>query len=71
MFFGKNAYNLHYKIHNEKEIDCFITNVLGGKDPVKYKRELFVQQYLTPPHNKTASQNIINAILGVEDYEYC
>lgn len=69
--FGKNAYDLHFKIHNEKEIDRFIINVLNGKDSVKSKRELFIQQYLTPPHNKTASQNIINAILGVEEYKLC
>lgn len=69
--FGKNAYNLHYKIHNEKEIDSFINNVINSKDAMKTKRELFMQQYLIPPHNKTASQNIINAILGVEEYKHC
>lgn len=60
---------LHYKGYNEKDIEGFIVNVINGKDPLKIERQAFVDEYLTPPNKKTASQNIINAILGKEEYK--
>lgn len=36
----------------------------------KQERESLFNNYLCPPNNKTASQNIINAILGEEEYAH-
>lgn len=66
--FGKRAYELHYKGNNHEDIEQFIQNVLDGYDPLKEARQQYVASELTPPHGKTACQNIINAILGQEDY---
>ena len=36
---------------------------------MKSEREHFYNKYLIPPHGKTACENIINAILGQEEYK--
>lgn len=64
-----NAYNLHYKATSESQIEEFIQNVILGVDPLKEERELFYKSQLLPPHGKTACENIINAILGEEEYK--
>lgn len=38
-------------------------------DSKNEEREEFYQSYLVPPHGKSASQNIMNAILGEEEYK--
>lgn len=65
----EQSLNLHYKAYNQKDIEFFILNVINGEDSLKDKRRKFVNDYLTPPYNKTACQNIINAILGEEEYK--
>ena len=65
----EQSLNLHYKGYNKKDIERFIVNVINGEDSLKDKRQKFVDDYLTPPNNKTACQNIINAILGEEEYK--
>ena len=62
------ALNLHYKGKTNKDIEDFIINVINGYDPLKEKRNHFVDNYLTPPNGKTACENIINAILGQGEY---
>ncbi len=63
--FAKKAYRLHYMGHCREDIEHFIQSVvLEGNDPLKKKRAAYLQEYLIPPHGKTASQNIIDAILG-------
>lgn len=62
------ALYLHYKGYNKEDIEKFILDVVNGIDPYKLKRDYFVEKYLTPPYGKTASENIINAILGQEEY---
>lgn len=62
------AMKLHYKGNNRTDIDIFIQNVINEVDPLKEERKLFVKSFLTPPHGKTACDNIINAILGEEEY---
>lgn len=61
--FGKLAFEQHYHAHNEADILEFIENVvLEGKDTMKEKRDAFYTSYLTPPNNKTASENIYDEI---------
>ena len=59
---------LHYKGYSKEDIEGFILDVINGNDELKNKRESFVQSYLVPPYGKTACENIINAILGHEEY---
>lgn len=66
--FGQMAFDLHYKGHTKEEIEQFVLNVINGIDPMKREREKFYREYLIPPHGKTACENIINAILGEEEY---
>lgn len=61
---GKIAYNLHYKGHSEQDIKEFIDNIIKGIDPLKKDRVDFYNQFLLPPNSKTASENIIDSILG-------
>lgn len=62
------ALNLHYKGYNTNDIENFILDVIKGEDPLKQQRQQFVDRFFTPPHNKTACENIINSILGKEEY---
>lgn len=65
------ALDVHYKGSNIKEIESFILEtVIGGNDPMKENRLKYKSTFLVPPHGKTATQNIINAILGEEEYSY-
>lgn len=64
--FGRRAFELHYLGRNAKEIETFITNIIEGKDDLKNARERFYQEYLLPPNGNNASDNIINAILSIE-----
>ena len=66
--FGQQAYDLYYKGSSAKEIEEFIQGVIDGKDPRKEERERFYNNYLLPPHNQTACENIISAILGIPPY---
>lgn len=66
--FGQMAYDLHDKGSSQEDIERFILNVIAEKDPRREERESFYHTYLVPPHCKSASQNIINAILGTEEY---
>lgn len=62
--FGKMAHNMHYIGRCKQDIELFIQNVIKGEDPMKEERERFYNEYLLPPNNKTASENIIETILG-------
>lgn len=62
--FAKDAFNLHYKGYNKKNIEDFINNVINGIDPMKEKRDAFFNECLLPPNGKLASENIISNILG-------
>lgn len=66
--FAKKAFDLHYKGKNHQDIEQFIKDIIVGNDPLKKSRTHFLASDLTPPHGKTACQNIINAILGKEEY---
>jgi UDP-N-acetylglucosamine 2-epimerase len=63
--FGKMALNHHYTAKNEEEIIHFIEDVvISGKDTMKDIRNSFINQYLLPPHNKSASENIFNELVN-------
>ena len=63
--FGLKALELHYKAKTIEAIEDFINNVVVGEnDDMKPAREEFYTYYLQPPHNKTACENILDAILG-------
>ena len=66
--FGEKCFGQYYFGHNAQDIESFIKNVINGVDPRKEEREEFIKQYLLPPNGKTACENIINAILGEEEY---
>lgn len=67
--FGRGAYAQHYMGHTKAEIEQFIENVIHGIDPMKESRRRFYEDCLLPPHGKSACENIINAILGEEEYK--
>ncbi|MCQ2167234.1 MAG: CDP-glycerol glycerophosphotransferase family protein [Bacteroidales bacterium] len=46
------------------DIENFIMRVIEGVDIMENKRKEYIRQYLLPPGGKTASENIINSILG-------
>lgn len=63
--FGLKALDLHYKAKTIGTIEDFINNVVVEEnDEMKSAREEFYTHYLLPPHNKTACENILDAILG-------
>ena len=65
----KRAFELHKKGRTHADIEQFIQNIIDGVDEKREERSKFYVEELLPPYGKTASQNIINAILGVEDYK--
>lgn len=65
---SRMAFNLHYKAKTRNEIEHFIQNIISGTDSLKQEREVFFKESLMPPHGKTACENIINSILGIEEY---
>ncbi len=66
--FGRMAFESHYLANKKEQIDEFIRNVLNGEDPMLGQRQSYFDSYLKPPYENTASRNIINAILGKEEY---
>ncbi len=62
--FGYEAYKAHYHARTEEEIERFIQMVINGEDPKKLERKAFFDKYLQLPAGRTASENIINTILG-------
>lgn len=69
--FTQKALDLHYKASSKENIENFIDMIISGGDSRQKEREDYVLQQLTPPYGKTACENIMNAILGVEEYSNC
>jgi hypothetical protein len=61
--FAVKAYNVHYIARNTNEIDRFISDVIHEIDPLLNHRKTFLREYLMPPGNNTASENIMQVIL--------
>lgn len=62
--FGRRAFEMHYLAKNENQIERFITNIINDIDVRKNERLSFYNNYLLPPNNSSACNNIIRAILG-------
>lgn len=62
--YAREAFDLHYKGRSIQDIERFIKDVIDGNDTLKEKRAAFKRKYLLPPNNRSACENIINAILG-------
>lgn len=62
--FGKRAFDLHYIGRNSEDIELFINNVIEGNDYMKDLRMRFYSECLLPPFGNSASNNIINSIIG-------
>lgn len=64
-----DSFAIHYKGKNIDDIKRFLIKVvIGGNDPLKEHRLEYKKKYIVPPYGKTACQNIINAILGEEEF---
>lgn len=63
-YLGKAALEQHYHASSNEKIKEFVQNLIAGIDPMKASRNTFVKQNLLPPNEKTAAENIIDAILG-------
>ena len=62
--FGKLALAQHYHAVNELEILDFIEKVVcNGEDAKKDIRASFYKDYLVPPNNKSASENVYDEIV--------
>lgn len=61
-FFIK-ALDIHELGYTPEEIETFIRNVIIGNDVKMEQRNEFISDYLNPPFNKKACENIINCIL--------
>lgn len=62
--YGYASYTAHYHAMKKEQIEAFIKQVINGEDPMKETRESFFKKYLMIPNGKTASDNIIDVILG-------
>lgn len=62
--FGRTAFDCLYHGSTIEDIENFILDVIRGEDKKKQMRHDFKSQNLLPPNNKTACDNIIDAILG-------
>lgn len=62
--FASQAYHLHYKGTCKEEIESFVQNVIRGRDEMYRERKDFYDRALLPPNGKSASDNIIDTILG-------
>ena len=62
---GATALKAHYIGTNMEDIKAFVDEkILHANDPKKTERMKFLDEYLRPPHHKTAAENIIQSILG-------
>lgn len=65
--FAREAFGLHYHGTTAEDVEKFLSEVvLKGEDPMRAERDRFFAEKLTPPHGRTASENIIRDILGEE-----
>lgn len=62
--FSRDAKAVHYPGHSVEDIENFIQSVIAGSDPMMEEREDFYRKNLLPPNGFSASENIINCILG-------
>lgn len=62
--FGEMIFEVVYKSTNFDDIKTFINQiVINNDDYLSGNRDIFKENYLMPPNNKTASYNIYNEIV--------
>lgn len=61
-----DCFNLHYHGKCIQDIEDFVRNVIDGVDVLKETRTSDISNYLLPPFNQSATQNIIDCILDPE-----
>ena len=62
--FGRLALKVHYKVNDQNEILDYIEDVVfNSQDIFRQEREDFFAEYLQPPNQTYASQNIYNEIV--------
>lgn len=61
--FGIECFMQHYKGYSIDDIEDFIISLLNKQDPLKYKRENFLNKYLLPPNNIDVANNMYNEFL--------
>ena len=66
---SQKAHDLHELCYEEKDVLKFVQNVIDGVDTKKAEREQFFHDCLLPPNGRSASDNIIAAILGEPPYD--
>ena len=67
--FAKATFALHIHGLNKTDIENFVIDVISGVDQKQEVRNHFYETSMLPPHNKSACENIINAILGEQEYK--
>ena len=60
--FGEKVFENIYKAFNDNDLTMFIDDVIEEIDPKVDDRKIFMSEYLLPPNNKTATENIIESI---------
>lgn len=65
--FGYDAYKAHSHASEKKQIEDFICQVISGDDKMKDARKNYIDRYLAIPNGKSASENIIDVILGLHE----
>ncbi len=60
---GFRAYENLYHGHSKDDIEGFVKDIIAGRDEKYDIRESFFKEHLVPPNHRSASENIINAIL--------
>lgn len=65
---AKEALNCYIKGKDFADIESFLQSLLRGEDPLHELRRAFRKDYLIPPHNQSAAQNIIDCLLGEGAY---
>jgi len=66
--FGQGCHDVYYQGSTPEDIEQFVQNVVAGIDPRRDEREAFFAAHLLPPNGRTATENIIAAILGEPPY---
>lgn len=64
--FGRLGLEQVYEGSEIADIEKFINDIIADIDPKKVERKSFYDKYLIPSNGKTACENIISAILGIQ-----
>lgn len=56
--FALECLEYYYHASSENDVECFIINLINGRDPLKEARRRFTQEKLVPPSGVLPSQNI-------------